>query len=691
MHRIIVIIATIVSVAVTAVAQTQIYVAPTAAAGGDGSRARPFSSVAEAIRKATAVKGRKVTVNVLPGNYLLTAPIEITASAAAAITVRGTGSSPSRIIGGRPLSGWSPIGNGIMATAYSPKGTADSDIRQLYVDGLRAQSARTPNDGWITVSDMRQQRTADGVNHIDIKFSKSDLRRLAALSANETKTMRVRFFHNWDVTTWRPTTVNVSSSTMQFSGPGVFTPPLNPIQKGSRCVFLDYPEAVDSAGEWSFDRSRRRIIYKPRHGETIGEAFVPTLSRLLTIHGSQTKPVSNITFENIDFECTAHTTPADGDGPTQAAASWPAAIDIAGAYGIVFRNCVIRNTGESAIWFHDNTHGSSIVHCYFYDLGASAVKIGEPTFNAREATVPYAITVDNNIIHYCGQEMPCAAGVLLLQARDVSITHNDIGDLYYSGISAGWTWGYNSATQHSAIADNTIAYNNIHHIGWRQTSDMGGIYTLGEQPRSTIKGNIVHDVLSYDYGGWGIYTDEGSSYLTITDNLVYNTKNGSYNHHYGKANIIKNNIFADGTYYQMQYSRIESTVSFTFTNNIVYYTSGTTLTGNWQKGNIVMDNNIYFNPNGHYDFAGLSWRAWQQHHDAHSLTVDPLFVAPARGDFHFVSTDNARRIGFQPFDYSQAGVYGSAAWRQKAQLPAATVARFAAMGSADGVNRELVY
>lgn len=43
------------------------------------------------------------------------------------------------------------------------------------------------------------------------------------------------------------------------------------------------------------------------------------------------------------------------------------------------------------------------------------------------------------------------------------------------------------------------------------------------------------------------------------------------------------------------------------------------------------------------------------------------------------------------FDYSQAGVYGSAAWRQKAQLPAATVARFAAMGSADGVNRELVY
>lgn len=109
------------------------------------------------------------------------------------------------------------------------------------------------------------------------------------------------------------------------------------------------------------------------------------------------------------------------------------------------------------------------------------MKIGEPTFNAHEATVPYAITVDNNIIHHCGQEMPCAAGVLLLQARGVSITHNDIGDLYYSGISAGWTWGYNSATQHSAIADNTIAYNNIHHIGWRQTSDMGGIYTLGEQ------------------------------------------------------------------------------------------------------------------------------------------------------------------------------------------------------------------
>jgi len=78
------------------------------------------------------------------------------------------------------------------------------------------------------------------------------------------------------------------------------------------------------------------------------------------------------------------------------------------------------------------------------------------------------------------------------------------------------------------MKNNRIFANHIFHYA-RHMYDVAGIYTLGSQPKTVISENYVHDIYKpgyvHDPDHWFyLYTDEGSSFITLKDNLTEGDK-----------------------------------------------------------------------------------------------------------------------------------------------------------------------
>lgn len=339
-------------------------------------------------------------------------------------------------------------------------------------------------------------------------------------------------------------------------------------------------ELLDTPGEWYLDAKASKIYYMPRNGENMktAEVIVPAVETLMLVEGTPDNPVKDVTFEGITFSHATWMRPSiSGHAPLQAGMymieayklrpkmirpngdhkldnqGWvgrpAAAVNINCAENVSFSKCTFEHNASTGLDYHLYIKGGSIDRCTFNDIGGNGILAGSFGPEAHEAHLPYdpadrriictGLSITNNLIDDVTNEDWGCVGIGAGFVKGIKICNNEIREISYTGISMGWGWN----RQVCSMSDNLVKGNLIHHYA-KHMYDTAGIYTLGSQPHSFIEENVVRDIYSPSYAHdphhwFYLYTDEGSSFITVRNNWTPSEK--YLKNANGPGNIWENN------------------------------------------------------------------------------------------------------------------------------------------------------
>jgi hypothetical protein len=446
------------------------------------------------------------------------------------------------ISGADHLQGWSRRADGRFERIL------DSDekrgpVRNLYLPGVRLPRARTPDEGYHRIV------KAGPDDRTSFTFEPGHVKAWPGLQAAE-----LVFLHDWSISRVRLAGVDEEKRECRLRnpvGPGAKHYAMSAFEKTPRYFLENLPEFISRPGEWVHDPGTDRLLLLPPEGvdPERDEILLPRLRRLLEIKGSPERPVRRLIFRGLAFAHTEWRPPAAGYAAGQASfhedrdhgekaghrAFVPPAVLVEEAVGCAFERCRFEQLGGGGIHLGRGAHENRIEDCTFTDIAANGVMVG---LGSRQPPASRGNVVTRNLIERCGAIYFGAVGVWMGITEGSEVSRNVIRRLPYTGVSLGWIWNPDP----SPARDNRVEFNHIHQV-MQILSDGGGIYTLGRQPGSVLRGNHIHDV-PLNAGraeSNGIFMDEGTTDVLVEENVVWNLEKSPIRFHRAGPNTLRRN------------------------------------------------------------------------------------------------------------------------------------------------------
>ena len=657
--------------------ENDLIVSPHGNDNNSGTIDKPLKSIEKAkeiLKENTAEDAQTVTVWFREGTYTINNTVEFDSSDRTNVIYRSYPGEKVVFSGAEEISGnWNETEiNGVRAFVTDISVEDDEDyFNSLFKGNKRLSRSVYPKNGVFKVINPKEDEaipsewSPEFFLHSAVFYAdKNDI-----LDFANPQDVEIKIMHYWCDEHLPIHSVNIETGRIETAKPTSMR-----IRVDDNFIYENVKEALSLPGEWYLDRTEDRLYYIPEDGDTVSNTvlYAGKTEKLISINKTENITFQGIEFSNTDWEHidgSCYGKVFDESHPLysnikygavhpQAAFEVPATINVSDSSGINFTDCRFENLSLTAVRFENASKDCNITSCMFNEIGANAVFI-HGDFTVPATTENINVT-DCHISRY-GRIFNNAIGILLTHAINCNLSNNEIHDGWYTGISVGWNWGYSDNSTNNIKICNNLIYN----IGNGWLSDMGGIYTLGIQPDTVIKGNIIYNVGCYGgtngYGGWGIYLDEGSSGILVEENLVYDCSSQTFHQHYGKDNIIRNNIFAFGKEGAFRITRNEEHNSLTLTNNILITDNATMYAQTTELDWFVDESNLYWDyKNGGNVFSGDSMSISERKNMVimtargyynNATFADPLFKDAENRDFTLAINSPSLETGFIPWEY----------------------------------------
>ena len=554
----------------------------------------PDSSLHDAVRKAREMRrlgqASEVTIHLAAGVYPLYEPLRLRPEDSGLRIVGATTPdekpSGTTISGGLRITGWKRQGKLLVADVPDFNGRP-IDFRQLWINGKKAVRARDASD----FEQMNRILTYDKKNRVlwipkkavansqfsilNSQFAELVLHEMWCTSNLRIKSMTADgdsvavTFHN-------------PEAKIQFEHP--WPSPMTPNTGHPSPFYLtNAKELLDEPGEWYHDIREHKLYYMPEETSAISHqpsainAVVPVVETLVEFIGTAEYPVCDITIEGVTFSHTTWMRPSEkGHVPLQAGMylveayklrpqidrpnnhkldnqGWlgraDAAVELRYTENVNFKGCRFEHLGGSGLDYVEGCKGGIVTHCTFTDIAMNGYVCGSFSPEGLETHRPYQPVDSREVctqqeVSDCefydvtNEDWGCVA-ICAGYVSGINIEHNTIHDISYTGISLGWGWNRDEVCMKNNRVHANLIYNYAQHM-----YDCAGIYTLGNQPGTLISENVVRDIAKpsyvHDPNHWFyLYTDEGSSNITVRDNWTPEEK--FLKNANGPGNVWENN------------------------------------------------------------------------------------------------------------------------------------------------------